>query len=112
MDFVPQPAEHTPPKRPHRRKPSGALAEEINTLRAMIRTAQELVKGQESTKELVAVLQAVSRASAALANLLRTEKALEESGSGGDLLDQALDEIESEMRRKGGVSPLTGEVSE
>lgn len=112
MDAIPQPAGPTPPKRVRRRKPSGALAEEINTLRAMIRTAQELVRGQESTKELVAVLQAVSRASAALANLLRTEKALEESGSASELLDQALDEIEAEMRRKQSASAQTNEVCE
>jgi hypothetical protein len=92
-----------------RRKPArdGKLADEIRIVRAMIRQAETMTDAADSSEKLLRSLEIVSHASAHLATLLKTEKALDENQTAAEYVKAALDEIRAEMERKEIDSILT-----
>ncbi len=104
VDSAPNPGAARSNRKPPR---SGKLSAEIRLVRTLIRQAVKLTDEGTSPDELLKVLQAVSRASANLAQLLKAEKSLEDSQSGSDYVKAALEEIRADMERKGIDSVLT-----
>ena len=95
-------------EKPHsRRASSGKLSEEIRIVRELIRQARTMLDEARSLEELLSTLDTVSRASASLANLLKAEKALDESQTAADYVKAALHDIRADMEREGIDSVLT-----
>lgn len=90
-----------------REKNGGKLSEEIRMVRHLINRAQTMANEGTPLKEMLSVLETVARASTHLANLLKTEKLLEEEQSAGELVRAALAEIRAEMDANGIDSILT-----
>lgn len=101
---IPKQAAALPRGKPAR---TGKLSDEIWMVRSLIREVEARARNCDTTEKLLDILESVSHASASLANLLKTEKALEESESASDYVKAALNEIREEMERKGIDSILT-----
>lgn len=84
--------------------PEHGLKDEINMVRTVIRRVMALTENGHSLSDLLKVLDTLSKASGRLANLLKTERVLNEDLDVVQALKQALadvlDELESESRQQ------------
>lgn len=104
VDPTSQPETAQPRSKPPK---NGKLSDEIRLVRTLIRQAEARANECGSLEELLDTLDTVAKASASLAGLLKTEKALEENESASDYVKAALNEIREEMKRQGIDSILT-----
>lgn len=99
-------------KRPHKAKnPSpqsaASLTDEVIVIRRLIQELDASLGPDLSRGDKLKALDVISRSAAHLANLLKTEKSLEQNKSAADLVNEALDQIRAEEAQQGTPSLLS-----